>query len=103
MCSSDLGGTWSVNGSATQVTTGNGSVPFTSFTLGNDYTVFINVNSDAQGRLVLSGSPTDDPFVILNGFQLTPVTAVPEPSTYAMALAGLACGGYTIFRRRKLP
>jgi hypothetical protein len=26
---------------------------------------------------------------------------VPEPSTYAMALAGLACGGYTIFRRRK--
>jgi hypothetical protein len=92
------GGTWSVNGSATQVTTGNGSVPFASFTRGNDYTVFINVNSDAQGRLVLSGSPTDDPFVILNGFQLTPV---PEPSTYAMALAGLACGGYSLLRRRK--
>jgi autotransporter-associated beta strand protein len=29
------------------------------------------------------------------------VTAVPEPSTYCMALAGLACGGYTMFRRRK--
>jgi hypothetical protein len=29
------------------------------------------------------------------------LTAVPEPSTYAMALAGLACGGYSIFRRRK--
>ena len=29
------------------------------------------------------------------------VTAVPEPSTYAMALAGLACGGYSMFRRRK--
>ena len=29
------------------------------------------------------------------------VTAVPEPSTYAMALAGIACGGYTMFRRRK--
>jgi hypothetical protein len=27
--------------------------------------------------------------------------AVPEPSTYAMALAGLACGGYSMFRRRK--
>ncbi len=26
---------------------------------------------------------------------------VPEPSTCAMALAGLACGGYSIFRRRK--
>ena len=27
--------------------------------------------------------------------------AVPEPSTYAMALAGLACGGYSMFGRRK--
>jgi sulfatase modifying factor 1 len=37
------------------------------------------------------------------GFRLaTPVpVAVPEPSTYCMALAGLACGGYTMFRRRK--
>ena len=32
------------------------------------------------------------------GFRLA---AVPEPSTYAMALAGLACGGYSMFRRRK--
>jgi hypothetical protein len=29
------------------------------------------------------------------------VTAVPEPSTYAMTLAGLACGGYSMLRRRK--
>jgi hypothetical protein len=29
------------------------------------------------------------------------ITLVPEPSTCAMALAGLACGGYSIFRRRK--
>jgi hypothetical protein len=29
------------------------------------------------------------------------VRAVPEPSTYAMALAGLACGGYSLLRRRK--
>ncbi|MEI8228991.1 MAG: PEP-CTERM sorting domain-containing protein [Planctomycetota bacterium] len=28
-------------------------------------------------------------------------TAVPEPSTYAMALAGLAYGGYTMWSRRK--
>jgi hypothetical protein len=27
--------------------------------------------------------------------------AVPEPSTYAMALAGLACGGSSLFRRRR--
>jgi len=29
------------------------------------------------------------------------VASVPEPSTYAMALAGLACGGYSLFRRRQ--
>jgi hypothetical protein len=28
--------------------------------------------------------------------------AVPEPSTYAMALAGLACGGWQMMRRRRL-
>jgi hypothetical protein len=27
--------------------------------------------------------------------------AVPEPTTWAMALAGLACGGSVVFRRRK--
>ncbi len=27
--------------------------------------------------------------------------AVPEPSTYVMALAGLACGGSVVFRRRR--
>jgi hypothetical protein len=29
------------------------------------------------------------------------VYAVPEPSTFAMTLGGLACGGYAMFRRRK--
>jgi hypothetical protein len=29
------------------------------------------------------------------------VATVPEPSTYAMALAGLACGGYLVRRRRR--
>jgi formylglycine-generating enzyme required for sulfatase activity len=35
------------------------------------------------------------------GFRLASPVAVPEPSTCVMALAGLACGGYTMFRRRK--
>ena len=30
------------------------------------------------------------------------VEVVPEPSTCAMALAGLACGGYAAFRRRRI-
>jgi hypothetical protein len=38
---------------------------------------------------------------ISSGFRLASPVAVPEPSTYAMALAGLACGGYTMSRRPK--
>jgi hypothetical protein len=42
----------------------------------------------------------------ISGFRNFTITSlspipVPEPSTYAMALAGLACGGYSLFRRRK--
>ena len=37
----------------------------------------------------------------LYGFRLASPVAVPEPSTCAMALAGLACGGYTLFSRRR--
>ncbi|MFM8496163.1 MAG: PEP-CTERM sorting domain-containing protein [Planctomycetia bacterium] len=29
------------------------------------------------------------------------LAAVPKPSTYAMALAGLACGGFSIWRRKR--
>ncbi len=35
------------------------------------------------------------------GFRLAGPVPVPEPSTYCMALAGLACGGYLVRRRRK--
>jgi hypothetical protein len=35
------------------------------------------------------------------GFCLASPVAVPEPSTCAMALTGLACGGYSLFRRRR--
>jgi formylglycine-generating enzyme required for sulfatase activity len=50
-----------------------------------------------------SGSYSNDPAYETNtvGFRLAAPVAVPEPSTYAMALAGLACGGYTMIRRRK--
>lgn len=36
-----------------------------------------------------------------SGSVIGTVAAVPEPSTCAMALVGLACGGYTLFRRRR--
>ena len=37
----------------------------------------------------------------LYGFRLASRVAVPEPSTCASLLAGLACGGYSLFRRRR--
>jgi sulfatase modifying factor 1 len=37
-----------------------------------------------------------------DGFRLASSVAVPEPSTCVMALAGLACGGYSLFRRRRV-
>jgi sulfatase modifying factor 1 len=40
-----------------------------------------------------------DPLEPLGGFRL--VSPVPEPSAYAMALAGLAYGGYSMWSRRK--
>ena len=89
------GGTWSVNGSATQVSTGIGSsYPFSYFTRGADY-VYFNVNSDALGRLVLTGNSTDDPFVILNGFQLSPV---PEPGSLSLLCAA---GAVLLVARRR--
>jgi hypothetical protein len=42
---------------------------------------------------------SEDPVVGFSPLTLTPV-AVPEPSTCAIALAGLACGGFSMFRRR---
>ena len=36
------------------------------------------------------------------GFRLSAPAAVPEPSTCASLLAGLACGGYSMFRRRRV-
>ena len=41
-----------------------------------------------------------------NGFEpsqpfAVSISAVPEPSTWVMGLAGIACGGCTMFRRRK--
>lgn len=43
--------------------------------------------------------PTDEYSFI--GFRVASAVAVPEPSTYCMAIAGLACGGYLVRRRRK--
>jgi hypothetical protein len=44
----------------------------------------------------------DFPVNATYGYQIaTTAIPLPEPSTCVMALAGLACGGYTMFRRRR--
>jgi len=51
---------------------------------------------------LFSVTPADLPNDATYGYQIaTTAVALPEPSTYAMALAGLACGGYSLFRRRR--
>jgi formylglycine-generating enzyme required for sulfatase activity len=59
----------------------------------NSYPVYLS-SSDSY-----SFDPSREDNVL--GFRLASPVAVPEPSTCAMALAGLACGGYSLFRRRK--
>jgi hypothetical protein len=55
--------------------------------------------SGTTARFTLTGSGTGAwQFPMMNALQ---VRAVPEPSTCVMALAGLACGGYSMWRRRR--
>ena len=49
------------------------------------------------GRLT---DPTQTTIVGFSALTLAP-TAVPEPATWAMGLAGIACAGWGAFRRRK--
>ena len=46
---------------------------------------------------------TDDPSneSLYVGFRLASPVAVPEPSTLVMGLAGIACGGWQMYRRRR--
>ena len=60
---------------------------------------FTNVGGFAMNYLSVadfSGSA-----VTLDNFEINGTVPVPEPSTCAMALAGLACGGSVVFRRRR--
>jgi hypothetical protein len=74
-----------------------------SFTNGSNFFVsspayiymFFASSGTATGGLE---DPSESP--VVSSAALT-LTAVPEPSTYAMALVGLACGGYSMWRRKR--
>jgi sulfatase modifying factor 1 len=57
----------------------------------------------ASGLPSSSRSSTDPSNQIFTlGFRLASPVPVPEPSTWVMGLAGIACGGYSMFRRRRV-
>ena len=51
----------------------------------------------SSGRITRAPSNEFNSF----GFRLASPVPVPEPSTWVMGLAGIACGGYLRFRRRR--
>jgi hypothetical protein len=66
---------------------------------------YFSYTGDGSGPLrlqMLSETPNNGRFSgAVDNMAFWDTVPVPEPSTYAMALAGLACGGYSMFRRRK--
>ena len=46
-----------------------------------------------------SGDPSSEDYY--SGFRLASPVAVPEPSTWVMGLAGIACAGWGAYRRRR--
>jgi formylglycine-generating enzyme required for sulfatase activity len=102
------------NGNVTTVGTNGGANAYNAFDMSgnviewNDLTGAAGSSRGARGGVwdncaLLLSSSSRNTYTASNeneyfGFRLA---AVPEPSTYAMALTGLACGGYTLFRRRK--
>ena len=55
--------------------------------------------SSLSSSVRLTLVPSDESLNI--GFRLASPVAVPEPSTWVMGLAGLACGGWGVWRRRR--
>jgi hypothetical protein len=93
-----------VNGTGSVIFGGVLSLDFSGGTYGNGTNVlqlFANTGglSGTFSAVNFTGLGVDQSatFDSATGF----ITIIPEPSTYAMAFAGLACGGYSMWRRRK--
>jgi formylglycine-generating enzyme required for sulfatase activity len=115
----NIGASWNgtPNGNVTTVGTNGRASAYGAFDISgnvgewNDLTGAADSFRGLRGGTMLTGpfslssssrSGATDPSGenVNNGFRLAAPVAVPEPSTYAMALAGLACGGYSMWRRR---
>jgi sulfatase modifying factor 1 len=107
----------SQNGNVTTVGTNGGPSAYGAFDMNGNLTEWNDLRGSAtlarglrggdwaNGAALLPSSFgfADVPSVELDfiGFRLASPVAVPEPSTWVMGLAGIACGGYSLFRRRK--
>lgn len=78
---------------------GNGTYLFSGLTIGRSYELFsmIAPNMFSTGTIADNSSKS----LLRVGFSDTPITAVPEPETYAMLLTGLAFLGFSVSRKRK--
>lgn len=104
----------SQNGNVTTVGTNGGASAYDTFDMSgniwewNDLTGAAGSSRGLRGGswstnasfLSSSNSSSFDPSFEFSSIGVR-LAAVPEPSTCAMAVVGLACGGYSMFRRRK--
>jgi formylglycine-generating enzyme required for sulfatase activity len=91
-------GTFDQSGSVVEWNDGTGAAGLNRGLSGGGFSS-IDVSRDSMWSNVPASGDGFMPFRM--GFRLAAPVAVPEPSTYAMAFAGLACGGYSMWRRSR--
>ena len=66
------------------------------------YPYFGRAGALANGWAAIGNDPLSNSYSVyaMSGLITVTAAAVPEPSTWALALAGLTCFGYTVARRR---
>ena len=90
-------GAFDMSGNVTEWNDLTGAASSSRVQRGGAWNQFVVSNLASAGR-----SPDTPSNELFNrGFRLASPVAVPEPSTYAMPLVGLACGGYSLFFRRR--
>jgi len=105
------------NGNVTTVGTNGGASAYGTFDQSGNVSEWNDLTGTAGLQREQRGGYWFDPSMQLSTFSSNNLTnptnedssigfrlaVVPEPSTYAMALAGLACGGWHLRRRRGVP
>ena len=89
-------GTFDQSGNVFQWNDLDGTAGSTRGLRGGDWS---NLAFDLSSSFRSTGAPSDERGFI--GFRLASPVAVPEPSTWVMGLAGIACGAWQMYRRRR--